>query len=457
MSALDNLLAMFGLRSRPSTALPGDNTDNGYPSSEVGRRPTPESTVSRIYTDMTVDPSLRAAILDLRRMVRVDGRVKKITGRTVRAAIKGGLRLETSGRAGRLIRLWDDFIRRTGLDNPQKLESDMRGLFLEGNLPLQNVVTAERPRVARLVRMPTETIKPRVGANGTFEDVSRAFDQVDPYSNKVIATFALWQLILARLTPDNFDDWGSFGRPYLDASRTVWQQLVMTEEDLVIRRRTRAPLRMLHVMEGASDGELEKYRADVERDQEAGNWRDFYMNKKGSVTAVQGDARLNEIADVVHLLDTFSSGAPVPKGLFGYAGDLNRDILDDLKRDFFDELDAMQDVASFAYELGFRMDLLLQGLNPDGYEYSVQFAERRTETLNQAADRALKYQALGVSQETAWRAAGLDPARERKAIEDEGERFNPYPSESGTGTPRVSVTPGNRPKGESATSITTRS
>ena len=36
----------------------------------------------------------------------------------------------------------------------------------------------------------------------------------------------------------------------------------------------------------------------------------YYSNKKGSVQAVQGDANLDQIADVVHLLDTFFSGAP---------------------------------------------------------------------------------------------------------------------------------------------------
>ncbi|MGR4613016.1 hypothetical protein K8Q95_27310 [Escherichia coli] len=36
-----------------------------------------------------------------------------------------------------------------------------------------------------------------------------------------------------------------------------------------------------------------------------GNWRDFFLNKKGSVTSVSGDANLDQIADVSYLLDTF--------------------------------------------------------------------------------------------------------------------------------------------------------
>ncbi|HBL5441012.1 TPA: hypothetical protein LR361_005010, partial [Escherichia coli] len=61
---------------------------------------------------------------------------------------------------------------------------------------------------------------------------------------------------------------------------------------------TRAPLRMSHVLEGASQEDLNLYRAEVERDQAYGNWRDFFLNKKGSVTSVSGDANLDQIADV---------------------------------------------------------------------------------------------------------------------------------------------------------------
>uniref|UniRef100_UPI003F585844 hypothetical protein n=1 Tax=Vibrio cholerae TaxID=666 RepID=UPI003F585844 len=47
-----------------------------------------------------------------------------------------------------------------------------------------------------------------------------------------LCTFPLWQLTVSRLDPDNFDDMGCMGRPYLDAARTIWQKLIMTEEDL---------------------------------------------------------------------------------------------------------------------------------------------------------------------------------------------------------------------------------
>ena len=219
------------------------------------------------------------------------------------------------------------------------------------------------------------------------------------------------------------------------------------------------------MLEGATDEDLQEYRDRLEQDRKSGiDASDFYLNRRGGVTAIGGDANLDQIADVSHLLDTFFAGAPAPKGLFGYVGDLSRDILEDLKRDYFEEIDALQDTLSTAYETGFRLDQLLAGNNPDSMEFRIKFAERRTETPNQAADRALKYQALGgASMDTVLRTAGLDPQRELEQREQEADDIDPYPDPQNISAPAtdptrpksgvVSITPGNARKGDSATSI----
>lgn len=460
MAIIANLLNRFGLQRIPQAreeVLPGEREPGG---SETGRRPHPEHALRHLYRRMWVDPALRTTIADIRHMDRTDGRVKKIHGRMARTAIKGGLKIVLQGKDERkIIDRWNEFSRRLKLDRREKLESDCRGLVTEGNLPMQWVLNAQR-RVAAGVRMPTETILPQVDQSGLFENPAEAYLQLDTLTGATIARFALWQLSLVRLSPDNFDDFGCLGRPYLDASRTVWRKLAMTEEDLVIRRRTRAPMRLFHQIETSDPAFFEEYKAEAEQDK-GEITTDYYVRGKGQVSAIQGDAQLDQIADVAHLLDTFYAGAPAPKGLFGYSGDLSRDILEDLKRDYFDEIDSLQDTLAYIYTLGFRLDLLLQGIHPDDHPFDVQFAERRTDTPNQRADLALKYQALGVSRGTAFEAAGLDAGRERARIEDEGDDYDPYPGyfpEDAAGGPprtRVSVTPGNGRKGESATDVST--
>ena len=250
---------------------------------------------------------------------------------------------------------------------------------------------------------------------------------------------------------------GSMGRPLLDACAVTWRKLVMTEEDLVIRRRMRAPLRLAHVLEGADE-------ADPERLPPGGGGREgrdhhrLLFKPQGRCQPVQGDANLDHIADVVHLLDTFFAGGPAPKALFGYTDGLSRDILEDLKRDYYDEIDGMQDTLAQGYNLAFRIHLLFKGIDPGTDEFTLRFAQRRTETPNQVADLALKYIALGLPADMVFADMGLDPDFVRRKQEEQSQRGDPYPNPGAvSGQPaqpaRVSVTPGNARKGESATSV----
>jgi hypothetical protein len=457
MGLIDTLKAWAGgavRQARPETGLLPNETP--AITSETGHRATPENGIKYLYRLMWVDADVRQAILDIREMDRLDPRVKRVHARVSRDAIKGGLILQQAASNETLAREWDAYQRRLQLNRVEKLKSDARGLVMEGSLPLQWVLD-DAFRVVAAVRMPAETIFPNVDASGRFKAVAEAYFQLDVMSGAKLAGFPLWQLFLSRFDPDNFDDMGAMGRPFLDAARTTWRKLTMTEEDLVIRRRTRAPLRMAHVLEGANKEDLEAYRATVERGQHEIT-TDFYLNKKGNVSAVQGDSNLDQVADVVHLLDTFFAGSPLPKGLAGYTDGLARDILEDLKRDYYEEVDSLQDTLSFGYEQGFRLHLLLKNINPDAEDFTIRFAERMTETANQTADRALKLRALGLPYGLVWEEMGYDPAYVRERIKGETSETDPYPDPGaiqprGRPAPRVSVTPGNARKGESGTSI----
>jgi len=437
------------------TPVPGKELPN---TTRTGKTPTPEQQMKYQYAWEFVDPSVRAAILDIRKMDRDDTRVKKVHQRTARAIVKGGLMLEIASDKTRLIREWKQFVKRLHLDRQEKLESDARGLIMEGNLPMQWVIDKLSPRVVQGVRMPAETIRPVVGENGVFENPQAAYEQIDMIYGRATASFALWQLTMGRLSPDNYDDWGCSGRPLLDSCRQKYLQLTMTESDLVKRRHVRAPNRLSHSLEGADEEELEKYENKVYNEQGEQN-TDFFSNKKTTVQSIQGDANLDQIADVAYLLDSFLAGTPMPAGMLGYNKDLSRDILEDLKKDFFEEVDALQETHAWVYQQGFELHLLLKGINPMNYDFAVKFAERKTDSLNQRADLALKYQALGLPKETVWRTAGQNPTKVLEQRKAEQKHKDVYGSDEGDEhdldkpRPRVSVTPNNARKGESATSI----
>ncbi len=425
---------------------------------EQGLRVATDEALERQYRLMMVDYERRAIVRLMREMDQKDGRVKSVHSRVARDTIRGGLVLEVNDKASSetLKREWSNFVSRLQLNRAEKLKSDARGLIMEGNLPLQLVLDGAND-VTAAIRMPSDTIVPMVDAGGRFKNPAAAYEQRDVMTGTVLASFAAWQLMMCRLDPMNFDDLGSMGRPWLDSSATTWRKLVMTEEDLVIRRRMRAPLRLVHVMEGSDDTSLEKYRKTVEG-QKGDVATDFYMNRKGGVSAIQGDENLGDIGDVAHLLDTFFAGSPAPRGLFGYTSGMARDVLEDLKRAYYDEVDGLQDTVASGYVMAFRVHLLLKGMDPGPDEFVVRFAERRTETPNQVADLALKYMALGIPQEVLDMLLGYDPDTLAAKRKEQASRTDPYPMPSGVGVrpvgvPRVSVTPSNAPKGESATAI----
>lgn len=439
LTSLKNILAR-----KPSVVGQAEHLN----SSELGRRTTPEKQSRLEYALTMIDYELRAVVHDIRMMDRTDGRVKRIHNRIARDVTRGGLVIIQSDPSERVQQEWRQFVNRLQLNNAQKLKSDARGLVIEGNLPLQWVLDEDCNVIAG-IRMPSETIYPKVGMNGRFEDVQAAYVQHDYRTGGNQAVFPLWQLTLVRNDPDNFDDLSCMGRPFLDGSREIWRKLRMTDTDLVIRRRARSPMRLVHVLENASQEELDRYRNEVEVNKEQ-IATDFYMNKKGSVSAIQGDVNLGEINDVVYLLDSFFSGSPVPKGLAGYTDGLSRDILEDLKRDYFDEVDQLQDVLAWGYQQGFRLQLLLKGINADAENFKITFAERRTESLSQTTDRVLKLKALGVPDSMLWEELGYNPEDVEARRKNDEKNYDPYPESF---QPKISITPNNGRKGDSATSI----
>lgn len=433
------------------------------PAAERGARVPSDVAMQRFYRQFAMSTEVREKIILLRDMEARDGRVKRIHNQVSGDTIRGGLVMqftETSS-SETLRREWMAFAHRLCLDRAPKLKSDARGLVCEGNLPLQMVLAEGDKGIAAAVRMPAETIVPIVDDSGRFADPTRAYEQRDVMTGRVMATFAAYQLQLGRFDPLSFDDMGEMGRPMLDASVETWRKLVMTEEDLVIRRRHRAPLRLSHILEGADEDTLTKYRRTVEG--EKGEiTTDFYANRKGGVTAIQGDAKLNEIEDVVHLMDCFFAGTPLPKGLMGFTNGLARDVLEDLKRGYYEQVDEMQDTLAWEYEQAFRLHLLFKGTVTGPDEFRLRASTRRTETPNQVADLGLKLMGLGFPPPKVWEEMGYDPVDMLAAVDAWAERADPYP---GAGVvpvagvpgaplaPTVKVTPGNGRKGESATAV----
>lgn len=408
----------------------------------------------------TGNARLRQTIQVVKEMNR-DPRIQRIHQQTAKDTVKGGLRLVLTGRQPRLQREWKALERRLGWNNFNKLYSDCKGFLLEGNVFLQ-LLMGEEALIHRAVRMPAESMLANANESGTFTTPLEAFIHYDTTTGTELMRLPLYKVAYARLEPENFDDVGSAGQPFLFAMSDHLNKLQLLEESLVERRHTRATPRMLHILENANKEDLDHYREEVENIYRSGRAaRDFYTNRKGSIHAVSVDAKLEEIGDLMYLFDAVFPSAP---SVYGYHADIPRDVLEELRKQYYQQVDGIQDALSSAYREIFERQLLLKGIDPSRYEFEVCFAERMTMTRNQQADLALKWQALGLPEQLVWESAGVDVERAAALREAEERAQDAYPMptevatpESATPTPQVNVTPGNAPSGESATTISTRS
>ena len=446
-------MAIYALIGAPETK--GQTTAAGT------TRDDPLSGYDDYYAKMRGRMDLRGVIEELKQFDQVDGRVKKVLNRISRDAVKGGLQLSFDGSEDETISaLWQAFKARTKLNKREKVASEARLLARDGNLPIQWIVNKNR-QVIRGIAMPIGTLEADCDDLGRFNAPATAWRQID-IAGKVLATFPALLITNGRLDPENYERPDSLGRPYLDAARPALRRLRMQEDDMVVLRRTRSSNRALHVLEGANETELRNYENDViKRRQDPSS--DYFSNKKSAVTNIAGTANFDQVKDIEMSLDAFFAIAG-PKGLFGYIDGMSRDILEDLKKDYYEEIDAIQDVLADVYRAGFELELLLNGKDPAGYDFTIKFAERMTESPSQRADRALKQQSIGASQQTVLETAGLDPVKEKARIAEERKNPSDYGLDQGLDDdgeidldkprgPQVSITPGNAKKGESQTSI----
>lgn len=424
MGFLDRISALL----TPSQLKPSERAAiNDVLTSERGTRYVGDP-IQRLYQIFYVSTEYTQTLADINRMDKVDGRVKQLHNKIARDATRGGFNLvfQKGGEDPRVKALADNFIRRCGLTSREKLKSDARGLIKDGNLFFQWVVDAKL-QVTGAIKMPAASIRPNVDQLGRFRDPSQAYIQIDTFTGLLVTGFARWQITHVGMDK-NPDDPGDLGRPLMDGARVKNRQLNMTEEDLVIRRRMRAPQRLFHVLEGASKEDITEYKASnkdsLENPLEVTS--DFFSNKKGSVTAIGGDASVDKIEDVSELKADFFVSSGVPKELAGYLGKITRDVYDDAMAEYYELLEDVQEILADAYEEGFRLQMLLAGMDPDGYRFDFKFMGRKVESPNQLADRMLKRQALGVPPPMIWAEMGDDPEKVMEERDKWAAKKDPY-------------------------------
>lgn len=257
--------------------------------------------------------------------------------------------------------------------------------------------------IQSLTRKPTLEMRRMSDLDDVFHDPTRAFawsdiiyvqDGLAPPKDALL--FAEWQIIHARWAHDAHN---RYGLPLFASAQAPWQYASEGERDMAIRRKTRAGMRYIHVLEGAGEGEIAAY---VERNKQALTdpnvaTADFFTTKPGGISSTQGDAHLSEIGDVSHQITTAYFNSILPLYLLGYGESLNRDVLQQMQEQYDRALDG---VAAWLDDQMLipliERQWLLQGIWPASIKYTIQRPSRVPITatlLSAAGDAAGKLQA----------------------------------------------------------------
>jgi hypothetical protein len=283
----------------------------------------------------------------------------------------------------------------------QRLDDWARLSLRDGDSFLELSVD-EAGLVQEVTRKPTLEMHRNSNDRDQFEDATRAFWWADGVwmgqeAPRDATWFAKWQIIHGRWSHDKES---RYGRPLFASARGPWKRVREGELDLAVRRKTRAGMKYLHTLDGADSTAVEQYKED---NKDALNdpfaaVADFFTNNKASIQAIQGDARLGEIADVVHHIRTWWVASPVPMSLLGYGQDLNRDVLGEQKEQYVETLPGVSDWVGNQFVVPLlERQWLLQGIWPKGMTYKVTWAVKQVLT----AERLLKLaQALTAMQAT---------------------------------------------------------
>lgn len=359
------------------------------PATSSDERPSPRRRTA-LPPRFTVDRGLPAEVRDSRAMVAGDTRPKEIISTLARDVVKGGFRVVVSKGTDvkKAQSAADELYQRLRLES--RLDDYCRLTFRDGNSFLE--LSVERSgQIADLTRKPTLLMRRASNHYDRFDDPRRAYWyseepwwQPEPPADAL--WFADWQIIHARW---DHDEGARYGTPLFASARKAFRRLDEGEDNIAIRRKTRAGMRYNHKLNTNDPAEVESYlenNKDV-LDSPYAPIQDFFGNVE--IEAIQGDARLSEIDDVLHHVDTFGVASPVPLELIGYGKALNRDILEQ-KLEQYER--ALETVTQWLEDQLVRPLLerqwLLLGIWPGGLEYQIQWASKKTLTPTMLKDIA---------------------------------------------------------------------
>jgi hypothetical protein len=342
--------------------------------------PPRPSALAKLIGDET---DRRIVVAECAAMYRHDPRARGIIRTFAADAVRGGFELTVEGpRAEEAKRLADEMLTRI---NFWGLINEWVRLTLRDGDSFLEVVADGAGNLVQVGRKPSLEMQRLSDEFDQFADPARAYawsDSLWPSWAPGQAlppgavTFADWQMVHARW---DHDADSRYGYPMFGSARSQFKRMKEGELDISIRRKTRAGMKYVHSLKDASEADIESYRM---RNQAALNEpfaavADFFSSRDTTISAIQGDATLSDIEDVLHHIRTWWQASSVPMSLLGYGQDLNRDVLEEQKAQYAEtRQEASAWVATEFVAPLLERQWLLAGIWPDSLTWNAAWQQK---------------------------------------------------------------------------------
>lgn len=294
------------------------------------------------------------------------------------------------------------------LDLVSRLDDWIRLSARDGDTFLE-ISVDDAKNIVVVSRKPTLEMHRASNAYDRFDDPTRAFwwsnqPWVSLEPPRDALWFAEWQIVHARWS---HDEGQRYGRSLFKSATGPWKRIIEGEKDVATRRKTRAGMKYVHLFPpGTTAPQIEEYKqvnADILAEPLAAI-QDFFGTAE--IKTIEGDARLGEIADILHHIRTWWVASPVPMSLVGYGQDLNRDVLQEQKDQYDEALEALRPwvVKELLYPL-FELQWLLLGILPDSLNIEWQWKAKqvlKAADLRDIAEAGIRLRTLGLPEQAIW-------------------------------------------------------
>jgi hypothetical protein len=408
----DKLKGVFGIHSASS------------PDAGIGLQ-RPVTKELKIYDDISLSNDRTIKLRKCTEMRRLDPRIDRMIDKLSGDATMNGLRVVVDSAQIEKDKLMaqtviDSTIHKTEMH--RKLKGWVGDLLNSGDDFFEIMVDEQSRSITRIKKLASIITRSNINAEGNFPDGEAPYYQIHPYTQVKVKEFKLWQIV--QISWD-YEDGKPYGEPIFASSRTKWDMLIKSEENVVVRRLLRATKRLLHTI-GTPDkpstwNVVNEYK---NQNREAlGNpmavYHDYFGNGPTDIKEISGDSQIGDMDDLKYLDGMIVAKTGIPMALLGGGREdaVNRDVLNEQEEDYIRVLQTINDTMEYGLRKIFDFALLLNDINPDSVVYSFKWGSKDRSDFKEKLESAVIMQSLGYDFQTIFGYINLSDIKYEEVLE----------------------------------------